>query len=222
MKTLVIYDSTGRIWFMAHGETEAPQGLLCMFVDIPDGAILSRIDVTNADDPQPVFEYLPETDIGRLQVAVKNLESENVALKAEAKNLKADVGVNLLAASYVAETFTDEQALNVPTLYDNWTGDSASYKTGKRLRYNGVLYKVLQDHTSQADWTPEAAPSLFAKVLIEDPNVVSEWVQPDSTNGYSVGDKVLHNGIIYESLVDNNVWEPGATGTETCWKAVTV
>ena len=207
MKSLVIYDSTGRIWLIAHGEETAPQGLLCMFVDIPDGATLLKIDVTDAENPKPVFEYLPETDIGRLQKTVKELE--------------ANASVNTIAAGIVAETFTDEQALKVPTLYENWSGEGLSYSAGKRLRYNGVLYKVLGDHTSQADWTPDVAPSLFAKVLIEDPNVITEWLQPDSTNAYMTGDKVTHNGVTYESLVDNNVWEPGATGTESCWKVVT-
>lgn len=218
MKTLVIYDLTGKIWLMAHGETEVPPGVLSMFVDIPDGAILTRIDTTDKENPQPVFEYLPDTDIGRLQKAVKVLEEENTSLKQNAE-------VNLLAVSYVAENFTDEQALTVPTLYDFWNfkdenGNPILYKAGKRVRYEGVLYKVLQDHTSQEDWTPTLAPSLFAKVLVEDPNVITEWVQPDSTNGYSVGDKVTRNGVTYESLVDNNVWEPGATGTESLWKVV--
>lgn len=221
MKTLVIYDLTGKIWFMAHGEETAPQGLLCMFVDIPDGAILTKIDTTDSDNPQPIFEYLPDTDIGRLQKAVKELGEENTAIKKEAENLKADVTVNLLAATYVAETFTDEQALKVPTLYENWNGEGLSYYAGKRIRFNGTLYKVLSDHTSQPDWTPEAAPSLFAKVLVEDPNAIVEWEQPGSTNGYMTGNKVTHNGVIYESLVDNNVWEPGAVGTETLWKVVT-
>lgn len=220
MKTLVIYDLTGKIWFMAHGEETAPQGLLCMFVDIPEGAILTKIDTTDSDNPQPIFEYLPDTDIGRLQKAVKELGEENTAIKKEAENLKADVNVNLLAATYVAETFTDEQALNVPTLYKNWNGEGVKYVSGKRVRFEGVLYKVLQDHTSQADWTPDIAPSLFAKVLIEDPNAIVEWVQPDSTNGYSIGHKVLRNGVAYESLVDDNVWEPGAIGSENLWKAV--
>lgn len=206
MKTLVIYDLTGKIWLMAHGETEAPQGVLCMFVDIPEGAVLTKIDVTDVDNPQPVFEYLPDTDIGRLQKTVKALEE--------------GATVNTLAAVIVAETFTDEQALKVPTLYENWNGEGLSYCAGKRLRFNDVLYKVLSDHTSQPDWTPEAAPSLFAKVLVEDPNAIVEWEQPGSTNGYMTGNKVTHNGVIYESLVDNNVWEPGATGSETVWKVV--
>ena len=67
MKALVIYDSTGRIWNIVYGEETAPQGLTCMWVDIPDGAQLEIIDVTNPDNPKPVFTYLPDSDIGKLQ-----------------------------------------------------------------------------------------------------------------------------------------------------------
>lgn len=73
MKALVIYDDTGRIWTIMYGEERVPQGLQCMWVDIPDGARLDHIDVTNAGNPQPVFAYLPESDIGRLQEQVVSL-----------------------------------------------------------------------------------------------------------------------------------------------------
>ena len=111
---------------------------------------------------------------------------------------------------------TDEQAATVPALYKEWeTG--VDYKADDRRTFNGVLYKCLQDHTSQDDWTPDVAVSMWAVVLIPDPEVIPEWVQPDSTNGYKTGDKVTHNGSTWESLVDNNIWEPGAVGTEGVW-----
>lgn len=214
MKALVIYDSTGRIWSIVYGEESVPQGLTCMFVDIPDGASLSHIDVTDPANPQAVFDYLPESDIGKLQKQVKIME-EKVVEVGQSNEAVA------LAATFAAESFTDEQALQVPSLYPEWSGDGVTYKVGFRLRSDGVLYKVLQDHTSQSDWSPAAAPSLFAQVLIEDPNVITEWVQPDSTNGYMTGDKVTHNEKTWESLADNNVWEPGADGTESLWTEVT-
>lgn len=111
---------------------------------------------------------------------------------------------------------TDEQACEVPALYPTWK-ESLVYKVGERITYGDVLYKVLTEHTSQADWTPDVAPSLFAKVLIPDENVIAAWEQPDSTNPYMTGDKVSHNDKIWVSTVDNNVWEPGAYG----WDEVT-
>ena len=123
-----------------------------------------------------------------------------------------------------SESNTDEQALEVQSLYPNWETDFKDGDTltiGMRINYKDVLYKVLQTHQKQSTWNPVDAPSLFAKVLNPDSNIIMEWEQPNSTNGYMIGDKVIHNGIIYESLVDNNVWEPGTTGTETLWKEVT-
>lgn len=119
---------------------------------------------------------------------------------------------------------TDEQALEVQTLYPDWKVDFKEGETleaGVRVNYKEVLYKVLKTHQKQGAWNPEDTPSLFAKILNPDSEVIPEWEQPDSTNGYMTGDKVIHNGITYESLVDNNVWEPGTVGTETAWKVVT-
>lgn len=110
---------------------------------------------------------------------------------------------------------TDEQAIAVPALYPKWREDIA-YKKGERVLYNDVLYNVLTEHTSQSDWAPDKASSLFAKVLIPDPDVVPEWEQPDSTNPYMKGDKVTHNGSTWISLIDNNVWEP-TDAVPTLW-----
>ncbi len=112
----------------------------------------------------------------------------------------------------------DTTALEAVTLFPQWkTG--VAYSMGAKVRYNDVLYKVLADHTSQDTWTPEAAPSLFAKVLIPDENVIPEWEQPGATNAYMKGDKVMFNGLVYESLIDNNVWSPAAYPAG--WKQIT-
>lgn len=111
----------------------------------------------------------------------------------------------------LAVTLNDETALTGVELFPTWVVGKA-YAVNDRAQYNGTLYKCVQAHTSQADWTPEAAPSLFAKVLIPDETVIPEWEQPDSTNPYSKGDKVTHNGKTWVSDYDNNVWEPGVFG----------
>ncbi len=114
-----------------------------------------------------------------------------------------------------AMTFIEDDATAIEgtPLFPEWQPEVA-YVVGTRVKYNDVLYKVLQDHTSQADWTPEAAPSLFAQVLIPDENVIPEWIQPGSTNPYMKGDKVTFNGAVYQSTIDNNVWAPDAYGWE--------
>ena len=112
---------------------------------------------------------------------------------------------------------TDEQALTVSIIYPIWDGNSTTYSVGDRVLYNSILYKCLQAHTSQSTWTPTDAPSLWAKVLIPTPGVIPDWEQPSSTNPYSKGDKVKHNGKIWISDIDGNVWEPGVYG----WTEVT-
>lgn len=116
------------------------------------------------------------------------------------------------------QSLNDEEALEVPNLYPKWK-PGQEYAAGYRLLHDGVLYCVLQPHTSQEGWTPNAAPSLFAKVLIPDPDVIPEWEQPDSTNPYMKGDKVRFDGKIYESLIDNNIWSPAAYPAG--WREVT-
>lgn len=106
---------------------------------------------------------------------------------------------------------TDEQAIHSPSIYPQWRAEIV-YNIDDRVLYNGILYKVLQSHTSQSNWAPDITPSLFAEVLIPDPSVIPEWNQPDSTNPYMTGDKVKHNEQTWVSIVDNNVWEPGVYG----------
>lgn len=123
-------------------------------------------------------------------------------------------------AMTATQNLTEAEAITATCLHPKWSGDSVQYTAGQRVQDDGILYTVLQAHTSQPDWKPAAAPSLFAKVLIPDPSVVPEWEQPDSTNPYMKGNKVKHNGKTWVSLVDNNVWEPGAVGTAALWQEV--
>jgi hypothetical protein len=111
---------------------------------------------------------------------------------------------------------TDEQAMNAQMVYPTWKED-VIYSVDDRVLYNEILYKVITFHTSQADWTPDSAVSLFAKVLIPDESVIAPWEQPESTNPYMNGDKVVHNNKTWISIVDNNIWEPGIYG----WNEIT-
>ena len=111
----------------------------------------------------------------------------------------------------VANRVTDDiVALSIQEFYDIWEV-GISYHVGRYITHNDILYKVLTEHTSQAEWTPDVSPSLFTKVLI-DPSgeTIPEWVQPDSTNAYMIGDKVKFEGNVYESIIDNNIWSPSA------------
>lgn len=124
----------------------------------------------------------------------------------------------MTAISYLS----DDQALTVKDLFEEWNSEGIAYYAGDRVKYNEKLYKCLQAHTSQTNWDPIVAPSLWAEILPgQEGTEPGEWKQPESTNPYKKGDKVTHNGKTWESLVDGNVWEPGAQGSEALWKEVT-
>ena len=105
---------------------------------------------------------------------------------------------------------SDSEAYTAPELFPQWT--LKDYAHGDRVQYKGLLYKCLQSHTAQSDWTPDVAVSLWVRV--DDPSVeFPEWRQPTGAHdAYSKGDKVSHNGKHWQSDVDGNVWEPGVYG----------
>lgn len=127
----------------------------------------------------------------------------------------------IAVAQIQAQSLTDDQAITVKAIYPEYDPNGVQYPKDFKATYSDELYKCLQAHTSQEDWNPENSPSLWAKVLAgQEGTGIGEWEQPDSTNPYMTGDRVKHNGKTWESLVDNNVWEPGAQGTEALWKVV--
>lgn len=151
-----------------------------------------------------ITEYISRTAQANKNAAVAEILTGGNVTPERAHQLRSAIEV-------AAESFDDSIALDYPELVPQWQ-PGTDYTADQRVNYNGTLYKCLQAHTSQADWVPDAAPSLWAKVLIPDETVIREWEQPDSTNPYSKGDTVTHNGATWVSDVDNNVWEPGVYG----------
>ena len=121
-----------------------------------------------------------------------------------------------MAVKQARQITDDAEALEVKMLYKQWDKQiDKPLEVGEYIQYQDVLYKVLQAHTVQEAWTPTNAPSLFAKVLVDPTGeTILDWEQPDSTNPYMKGDKVIHNGKTYVCTIDNNVWEPGVYGWE--------
>lgn len=106
-------------------------------------------------------------------------------------------------------TADDKTALSGVDLYPHWT-EGLNVAVADRYQFGGVLYRCVQAHTTQADWTPDVTPALWVVVSLEE---FPEWVQPTGGHdAYNTGDKVTHNGVKYVSDVDANVWEPGVHG----------
>lgn len=109
----------------------------------------------------------------------------------------------------LSASLSDETALTGVELFPPWSVGKA-YETGDRVQCEGTLYKCVQGHTSQADWTPPVTPALWTAVSIDE---YPAWVQPTGAHdAYSKGDKVTHSGKHWASDVDNNTWEPGVYG----------
>ena len=127
------------------------------------------------------------------------------------------------ALQMFAASLTDEQAMEVATIYDPWVVGK-SYSVGEFITYgeNDVgdpqLYKVAQAHTSQADWTPDNTPSLYVAIGLDEEGY-PVWSQPTGAHdAYNKGDIVDYNGTLYESLIDGNVYSPDAYPAG--WKVV--
>lgn len=110
-------------------------------------------------------------------------------------------------------SLTDEQAMAVSTLWPEWSAASVQYKVDDIVSYGTRLYRCEQAHTSQADWTPDAAASLWSAIDIAGDGI-EVWTQPTGAhNAYNTGDKVHYPGKsdpVYVSTIDGNVWAPDA------------
>lgn len=117
------------------------------------------------------------------------------------------------ALQMFASTLDDEKAMEVAMVFDPWVSGK-SYKAGEFVTYgvNSVgdpqLYKVVQDHASQNDWTPDNADSLFIAIGLDDSGYPI-WSQPTGAHdAYNTGDIVNYNGVLYESTIDGNTYSP--------------
>lgn len=174
--------------------------------------------MTFVDDNESETVVEGYTELYSLEVYTGQIYGINMYKPTETPEAQTQAYADAITLAKIqARTVDDETAVLVPNLFDIWS-DSKHYEKDERVTYNGTLYKCLQAHDAQADWTPTDAPSLWAKVLPGQSGEIGEWEQPGSTNGYKTGDKVTHNGKTWESTADNNVWEPGAVGAP--WKEV--
>lgn len=110
-------------------------------------------------------------------------------------------------------TLSEDKALEIASVYPAWettrayaVGDIVSY--GTNPVGDPQLYKVVQAHTSQADWTPDATPALYDAFGLDDAGHPL-WAQPSGAHdAYNVGDIVNYNGQLYRSTIGGNVWPP--------------
>ena len=128
-------------------------------------------------------------------------------------DLEKAVAARLAEISRALTAIPDETAINAVTLFPKWE-PGVQLAAGQRVQYDGKLYKVVQPHTSQADWLPDAVPALYTEVAA--PGEIPVWKQPTGAHdAYVKGDRVHWPGAsdsIYESTIDSNVWAPNVYG----------
>ena len=198
------------------------------------GYLVGTVIVISGDDSGKEIIETPKPEVPNGYVIEPSWQEGTSAIS-QVWTLKPVEGTEQEAALKLSKlqfmSLPDGAAYEFRALADDWISGQSYYgpndPTGmpqSRIKRRGKLYKCLQTHVSQDDWTPENAPSLWAEILPgqdgnEPESGYAEWVQPGSTNGYDKGDKVLHNGHLWESKVNNNTWEPGGVGVyDNIWK----
>ena len=155
--------------------------------------------VYTGEDGQPHLRF----DEDKYNDILKEQERQEQIIKGE--QLKQE-----LQERAILDYASDEDAYTMRYLYPEWLGNGITYKANDRLMYNDKFYKVLQDHTSQSDWTPDTASSLYVEIA-EPSNEYPEFKQPTGAHdAYAKGDKVTFEGKHYISLIDANVYSPTA------------
>lgn len=165
--------------------------------DLVDFSKVNGYIAYTGDDGQNHLKF----DEDRYNEYIKEQKRQESVMKG--KQLKQE-----LTEKTVLNNASDEDAYVMRYLYGEWSGDGITYNTNDRLMYNDKFYKVLQDHTSQSDWTPDTASSLY--VEIADPsNEYPEFKQPTGAHdAYAKGSKMTFEGKKYVSLIDANTWSP--------------
>jgi len=184
-------------------------------------------DILLAEGWLPLIDEMPEAEEGyravktgyeifvdRVEVIYEIQEIIPVPVQSEELLEQAKSKAQLLAIKPMIqeESLTTEELLEIAPLFPEYEIGKA-YAVGDIFTYQRSLYEVIQAHTSQADWLPDLTPSLYKNHTPK--GEIEEWRQPlGSHDAYMTGDRVLFNGEIYISIIDNNVWSPDVYGWE--------
>lgn len=144
---------------------------------------------------------------------IKSLETITKTLSAAAPQLAQIRTAATLSIQTMAASLTDEQAISVSGLIPAYEV-GRGYKKGDLLTYEGEVYRVAQDHTSQAQWVPgSGTESLYTHITLAGDSI-PVWQQPTGAHdAYNTGDKVHYpdaSGPVYVSKIDGNSWSPDA------------
>lgn len=193
--------------------------------------IIDRINPDNAIKRlKEELTTVKESALREFEEAKKQLQEMIETVTAETQDLKSKQN-KMNQAFVLSDNLTEEQKAIILEQFPEYQVGMI-YNTNDVVDYQGKLYKVLQDHVSQGDWIPDSTPSLYTEFLnfkttVTDPEtgeettveVISDFKQPTGAHdAYKLGDKVLFDGKIYESIIDNNAYSP--TDYPQGWKEI--
>ena len=134
-----------------------------------------------------------------------------------ARQAAQTAATHLTVAPLMADTakMSDEQVGKLTALFDVFDPDGHAYSVGDVASYDGVLYRVVQAHRSQADWTPDKVPALFK---VHRTPEMTEWVAGIDVKA---GEKLTYKGATYEVVQSHRTqagWEPDRV--PSLWKKI--
>lgn len=167
---------------------------------------------TLAGDLSQAIYNRDESEINRLTEALKAYQTTGEiplpeSARPEPTLVEQPTALNVMTRLFMANiAIDDSQYESLTETYPDYQ-IGVSYPSGYQLKYDGLLYEVIQEHTTQADWKPSELPALYKKIISK--GQIPEWVQPiGAHDAYNTGDRVKYNDHIYESLQDGNAWSP--------------
>ena len=159
-------------------------------------SIIEIAGYVNQEQRDKEQQYDSETDEQQLDVIV------------ETRFINIDYDPNMSVTKAYEYLKTLPEFADGEDVIESWAAGT-SYFIGDLAMYEGVEYECIQSHTSQEGYEPPNAPALW---VVHHGGEWPEWVQPESTNPYMIGDKVTHNNKRWISAIDYNVFEPGVAG----------
>ena len=189
-------DETGRI-LASTSVKEYAEGMIEF--DFPEDFDFSKQDQYRIEDDELIFDPLPVSE-------------EEKAAEQRMEYRKQLQTASIMFVRENAKTFTNEQALSVSFLFEEWVKDTP-YKKGQIIRHKGELYRIGQDHTSQEIYPPdeEGVTALYSHITIDEETGYEEWKPWDGVSGIYQTDKPVidpNDGQVYISKIPNNVWGP--------------
>ena len=189
------------------------------------------IEILNEDGTHSLSPTIEERDkqeqLGNIDTLINKM---NILLNENGNNKNNNLFANVeqfrKVIQLLANTFDEETALEVPSIYPEWEVNH-NYKQGDIISYSQnslgdpQLYKVVKEHTSQNDWKPGVGKESLYTAIGLDESGIPVWKQPSGVHdAYNKGDVVKYKDKYYESLIDGNVWAPDAYPAG--WKETTV